>query len=214
MTLKCFEEYLLTRVLPQLNETGQRRVEKLRNIDHNSIKIFENYGCAIIYSDPFYGVSRVPQIAITMIALDPWKFSCSQRKDLNYVMTALCEESSYLSVGTINADLLEDHLATFQKELKKATAKHGHQRTPGFIYSILQQGFVPSGPLGLRSCPGFTDVGQHSGQVPPRDTKWSLMQAITKHHLRMTDIAPLVRCPLCSISRPLVTIFEYPRSFV
>jgi hypothetical protein len=78
MALEIFQSLLTTSVLPQLNEYGQKRVEKLSSIDQNSVKFFENYGCAIIFSDPLYGVSRVPQVAITMIALDPWKFSCSE----------------------------------------------------------------------------------------------------------------------------------------
>ena len=198
ITLPVFIESLLTRVLPHLNETNQRRIEELRNINHKRIDIFEGYGCAVIYSDASYGVSQLPQIAITMIALDSWKFSCYRRKDLNFVMTSSCEKSSYLSVGKIDADQLEDYLARFRDQLKRVTGKPGHQRTPGFIYSILQCAIAPDFSA-FRPCPGFTDVGQHSGQVPPRDTKWSLVQMITKHHLGMADSTLRVKCLLHSL---------------
>jgi hypothetical protein len=191
MSPMVFHDYILTKILPQLNETGQKRVDKLRNVDSASIKLYENYGCAFIHSDASYGVSRVPQIAISMIALDPWEFSCSKRRDSNFVMTSVCEGSSYLSIGTIDFAEINDYFERFQKIFTIATNLHGHQRTPGFIYSVLQKAFDSA--IESRSCPGFTDVGQHSGQVPPRDTKWNLVQMILKHYLRMTNIDPLVR---------------------
>jgi hypothetical protein len=183
MSFGVFQDYLLTRIMPQLNDSGQKSVEKLRNVDQNSIIFYEQYGCAVLFSNASYGVSRVPQIAIVLIGLDPWKFSCSERKDLDYVMTSLCGEYSYLSLGTIDKDRLGEYLSTFHSLFKEASNKPGHQKTPGFILSILQQSFPSSDSKKLRSCPGFTDVGQHSGQVPSRDTRWSLVRMVTKHIL-------------------------------
>jgi hypothetical protein len=77
-------------------------------------------------------------------------------------MTSLCEESSSLSDGTFGSDQIVDFLKRFQTQLKKAQAKHGHQRTPGFIYSILQQAFGRSLPLNLN----LVRVSQMLGSIP------------------------------------------------
>jgi hypothetical protein len=178
MTLEAFWIYLITRVgvAPQLKENGCQRLQSLTKINPKSILFYEQYGCALILSDPSFGVSRSPQVAVTMIALDNWTFSCTERKDSNYVMTSLCNDYSALPVGTINLNEVTKIFKRFNQDLGETLKP---QKTPGFILSILERA---CDDLELQdSCPGFTDVGGHSGKVPKRDTRWSLVKSITKH---------------------------------
>jgi hypothetical protein len=184
VTLEVLKTYLLARVAPQLNDIGRERLQIIGEIEYAvNPMMFAEYGCALIFSNASFGISRFPQVAITMIALDTWTFFCAHRKFSNYVMTSFCNEYSSLPVGTINSHQVKETLEKFETLLRTASQKHGHQRTPGFILSILQQALAIDTSQPLPPLPGFTDVGEHSGQIPRRITKWSLVKSITKHIL-------------------------------
>jgi hypothetical protein len=194
MTLEVFKQYLLKRIASQLNDVGCKRLQSIAKINLKSVSLFELYGCAIILSDAYYGVSSLPQVAVTMIALDPWVFSCSHRQSQNYVLTSKCSDFSTLPVATINANEVKEIFRKFNQLLESASKRHGHQKTPGFILSIIRQACDKS-TTDSHSCPGFTDVGEHSGQVPRRNTRWSLVRSVT-HFFLQTNFGKFAKVKL------------------
>jgi hypothetical protein len=181
-TLKSFLN-ILYEVAQHFHFDVKIKIQNLKTIDTSNLKILESYGCAIVCSDESYGVAAEPHISIHLIALDPWAFDCSKKENSSFLLSSRCRGYQCLPVGTIDLQTKKLFFGKFTDLLSLSSKKPGHQKTPGFILSILYDVLLCSSSFATSSLAGFTDVGSHSGQVPARKTRWELIKALAKHLL-------------------------------
>ena len=161
---------------------------------------FAPYACALMWEE-----SNVGRASLQLICLDEHVFFVHSGT-AGRAHSARVGEARVLPVGTVPIEQLEAVLRRSQELLTDIKhecngkdqrigweGKRGHQKTPAFIFSIFADVLrtlylddaswlsaakqPPSMPRG-----GFTDVGKHSDSQP-RDTTWSLVEAVVQDRL-------------------------------
>lgn len=190
-SLSSFLKILSDEVAEYFDGEVKRRIQDLRMIQMSNIKILESYGCVVVCSKESYGVATEPQVSIDLLALDPWEFDCSKKEKSTYVLSSRCKGYQCLSVGMIDLQTKKTFMGKFTDSLSLSSKRPGHQKTPGFILSILRDVLLHTSSSETSSLAGFTDVGSHSGQVPARKTQWDLIKSLVKHLLlSQTQVTP------------------------
>lgn len=148
------------------------------------------YGCAMMFLDSL-GSCTEPRVHVYLVAIDAWRFSVHSNIKTSHEWTSSTDGSSVvLHAGSVPTRLQCQFLADFNRAFAKATAKkgdqrsaagdaQGHQKTPSFIWAVLQDvlGKLQDGTLKVTQPPGaLTDVGLHTGGKP-RNTCWPLVAA-------------------------------------
>jgi hypothetical protein len=163
-------------------------LRELENTPH-SITPFVQYGCVLI---AFEGSFPEPgSVNLLLLSLDGWRFSIGHDGSTFWAQPG---DHAVLDAGTMPSSYLPDMLSKLHRllakaELKKADARsskggerQGHQKTPAFIYAIVQDALfecTADEDGSLKTCPrgGLTDVGLHTGGKP-RETSWPLARAV------------------------------------
>jgi hypothetical protein len=156
------------------------------------IRWFGEYGCAMFMTEAPSGCTLASSLThIDLVCLDAWRFSLHADPEERR-FRSLCGGTSVVRAGQCSSGA--EFVATFERLLAKAQQRHGdkrsaatnaqgHQKTPSFIWAVIQDAFfsVEHGTEAeqwkTKPPGGFTDVGQHTGGQP-RSTTWPLVEGI------------------------------------
>jgi hypothetical protein len=166
--------------------------------DDITIRWLGEYGCALIQARTTCGYSgeEPNEVTFTLVGLDEYQFLIhASQEGREFASDSLSFRELWgAKIPASHAELFQDVFQDLLSEAKKrkgdersaAFNKQGHQKTPSFIFALMQdtlelytksreemEGHIPTKPPG-----GFTDVGLHTGGKA-RSVCWALVKAVT-----------------------------------
>jgi hypothetical protein len=145
-----------------------------------------------------FGCVSEPVARLHLLGLDEWAFSV--RNDGSFTGTPPWGCAVDMVAGEVPMAKLGDFLTSFMKLFDKATqntgdkrsaagGKQGHQKTPAFIFAVMEDALTGYDKPFSQPRGGFTDVGLHTGGSE-RATAWPLAAAIVRFVLEQLHPLP------------------------
>jgi len=171
------------------------------------VAYYPQYGAAILRHSAI-GSSAGLMVHFAVVGLDEWRFGVHGISGPQRQHVACADAHRLVQIGTRPRDQADEVTTRFNKLLKKAQQRtdeqrhamagshRGHQRTPAFLVSLVEDALT--GNTGNETDPrgAFTDVGQHTGGQP-RCTIQPLVSACIHEVLRLQPYEeddPLAEC--------------------